>query len=101
MAGQRYTIESLNVLWKKACTVVGEDIDMYSGLKHSSCSQYLNEKGFSLEEVKELTDHARIESVKRYAKVTMTRKKSLMERGKKLKLVVNSSSRLKIGSSSD
>ena len=85
MAGRRYTIESLNVLWKKACAAVGEDIDMYSGLKHSSCSQYLNEKGFSLEEVKELTDHARIESVKRYAKVSMTRKRELMKKGKKLK----------------
>ena len=85
MAGRRYTIESLNVLWKKACAAVGEDIDMYSGLKHSSCSQYLNEKGFTLEEVKELTDHARIESVKRYAKVSMTRKRELMKKGKKLK----------------
>lgn len=43
-SGKRYTIESLNILWKKALEKVGEDIDLYSGLKHSSCSQYINEK---------------------------------------------------------
>jgi succinylglutamate desuccinylase len=43
--GKRYTNESLNRIWKKACKKVGEDIDLYSGLKHSSCSQYINEKG--------------------------------------------------------
>lgn len=76
----RYTIESLNVLWKAACKKTGENIDMYSGLKHSSCSQYINEKGLSISELQMITDHARIESVARYAKVGVDRKKELMER---------------------
>ena len=77
---KRYTNESLNTIWKATCKKSGETIDMYSGLKHSSCSQYINEKGLSLSELKAITDHARIESVARYAKVGVDRKRELMER---------------------
>jgi integrase len=76
--GKRYTNEILNRIWKKACKDAGEDIDMYSGLKHSSCSQYVNEKGLSESELQIITDHARIESVRRYAKTEVKRKKELM-----------------------
>jgi len=58
---------------------VGEDIDMYSGLKHSSCSQYINEKHYSLDQVQMMTDHARRESVKRYASVQLDEKRRLLE----------------------
>lgn len=75
----RYTNESLNVIWKKACSVVGENIDLYSGLKHSSCSQYINERGLSFSELQILTDHANPESVRRYGKVEIERKRQLME----------------------
>jgi len=78
--GKRHTLESLNIIWKKACAVVGESIDLYSGLKHSSCSQYINEKGLSLSELQIITDHARLDSVKKYAKVEMDRKRALLER---------------------
>lgn len=76
---KRYSIESLNRIWKQACKAAGESIDMYSGLKHSSASQYINEKGLSYEELQTITDHANIESVKRYAKVEIDRKRQLME----------------------
>jgi hypothetical protein len=66
-------------IWKKACEKVGEDIDMYSGLKHSSCSQYINEKGYSMDEVQMMTDHARRESVKRYASAQLEAKRRLLE----------------------
>lgn len=79
--GKRYTNESLNIIWRQACESVGESIDLYSGLKHSSCSQYVNEKGYSIHDVQALTDHARLESVKRYAKVGVSRKLELMSRG--------------------
>ena len=52
-----YQHDYLVDLWHKACGKVGEDIDMYSGLKHSSCSQYINEKHYSLDQVQMLTDH--------------------------------------------
>lgn len=78
--GKRYTNEALNTIWKKACLKVGEDIDMYSGLKHLSCSQFINEKGLSVSDLQEITDHARIESVRRYAKVEVARKRELMEK---------------------
>jgi len=58
---------------------VGEDIDMYSGLKHSSCSQYVNEKHYSLDQVQMLTDHARRDSVKRYAVLHLEEKRRLLE----------------------
>ena len=66
-------------IWKKACKQVGEDINMYSGLKHSSCSQYINEKHYSLDQVQMMTDHARRESVQRYASVQLEEKRRLME----------------------
>jgi hypothetical protein len=53
---------------------------MYAGLKHSSCCQYINEKGLSMSDLQTITDHARLDSVKRYAKTELDRKRELMER---------------------
>jgi len=78
----RYSINALNRLWRNACKRTGETIDLYSGLKHSSCSQYINEKGLSLSELQMITDHKKLESVRRYADVQVARKRALMERGK-------------------
>ena len=75
---KRYSNEVLNRIWKQACKKAGESIGLYSGLKHSSCSQYINEKGLSESELQIITDHARIESVRRYAKTEVKRKKELM-----------------------
>ena len=61
--GKRYTHSILNRLWREACNVAGENIDLYSGLKHSSCSQYVNEKHTSLSDLQTITDHARLDSV--------------------------------------
>ena len=74
-----YQHDYLVNLWHQACEKVGEDIDMYSGLKHSSCSQYINEKHYSLDQVQMLTDHARRESAKKYASVMLDEKRRLME----------------------
>jgi hypothetical protein len=67
-------------LWHKACGVVGEAIEMYAGLKHSSCSQYVNEKGLSIDELQMLTDHARRDSVMQYASVQLEAKRRILER---------------------
>ncbi len=77
--GKRYTNRIMNNLWSKACKISGENISMYAGLKHSSCSQYINEKGLSISDLQTITDHARIESVQKYAKVEVARKRELME----------------------
>lgn len=79
LEGKHYAIATMGKIWRNACEKVGEDIDMYSGLKHSSCSQYINEKHYSLDQVQMLTDHARRESVKRYASVQLEEKRRLME----------------------
>jgi len=79
LAGKHYQHDYLVDLWHKACQEVGEDIDMYSGLKHSSCSQYVNEKHYSLDQVQMLTDHARRDSVKRYAVLHLEEKRRLLE----------------------
>ena len=76
-----YNLEALGRLWKKACLATGEDIDMYSGLKHSSCSQYINEQGMALSDLRTITDHARLDSVEKYAKTEVARKRQLMEAG--------------------
>jgi len=52
---------------------------MYSGLKQSSCSQYVNEKHYSLDQVQMLTDHARRDSVKRYTVLQLEEKRRLLE----------------------
>lgn len=78
--GKRYTQSIMSKLWKDACKRVGESITMYAGLKHSSCCQYINEKGLSMSDLQTITDHARLDSVKRYAKTELARKRELMER---------------------
>ena len=79
---KRYTNESLNIIWKAACKSVGDTIDLYSGLKHSSCSQCVNEKGMSIYDVQALTQHKRLDSVRCYAKTDLARVRELMARGK-------------------
>lgn len=65
----------MNKLWNKACAEVGEDIKMYPSLKHSSCSQYINEVGMALSDLQGITDHAKIESLQKYAKTELARKR--------------------------
>jgi integrase len=78
--GKRYTLESLNILlWRQACKDTGENIDIYSGLKHSSCSQLVNEMVGTLSDLHVLTDHARLDSVRRYAETQIARKRELID----------------------
>ena len=78
--GKPYSIKTMEDIWKKACIEVDESITMYAGLKHSSCGQYLNELGGSFSELQEVTDHKRMESVKRYGELQIKRRKELMQR---------------------
>ena len=77
--GGRYTHSILSKQWNKAARKNGFNIKMYAGLKHSSCCQYVNEKGLSESELQVITDHARLDSVKKYVKTGMARKLELME----------------------
>lgn len=77
--GKPYQHDAMLDLWHTACKKVGENINMYSGLKHSSCSQYINEKHYSVDQVQMMTDHAQRESVMRYAKVQLEAKRRLLE----------------------
>ena len=78
----RYQHDYLVDLWNAVCIKAGEKIRMYAGLKHSTCSQYINERGLSVDEVQMITDHARRDSVLKYAKVQVEAKRRLMERTK-------------------
>ena len=80
LKGKPYTHAVMSKIWKAACAEAGETISMYAGLKHSSCSQFLNEKGGSYSELQSVTDHKRLESVKRYGSMDLQRRKELMER---------------------
>jgi integrase len=79
LAEKHYQHDYLVDLWHRACQKVGEDIPMYSGFNHSSYSQYINEKGYSLDQVQMITDHACRGSVKRYAAVQLEAKRRLLE----------------------
>ena len=81
LEGNYYCLETMYKIWRRACEKVGEDIDMYSGLKHSSCSQYINEKHYSIDQVQMITDHAQRSSVKRYAALQLEEKRRLLEGG--------------------
>ncbi len=76
--GKRYTNESLNILWRRACEKVGEKIDLYSGLKHSSCSQYINEKRIGIHDLQKISGHKRIDSVRKYAAYDLDTVRGLM-----------------------
>ncbi len=78
--GKPYTHKVLSDLWHAACGKTGESIRLYQGMKHSTCSQYINEYGYSIYEVQMATDHARLESVKKYGKVEVATRKALLEK---------------------
>ncbi len=80
LEGKHYQHDFLVDLWNNACVSVGETIDMYSGLKHSSCCQLCNDYGLSVDEVQMLTDHARRDSVLKYTEVEVKAKRNLMAR---------------------
>lgn len=77
--GKRYGHSTLSRLWKDACNKSGERIRLYAGLKHSSCCQFVNERGYSMSDLQVITDHARLDSVRRYAKTEIARKRELLE----------------------
>lgn len=79
--GRRYTEGVLRRAWEKACQKVGEDIGLYAGLKHSSMSQFVNEKRIGIAETQVVSQHAKIESVLKYVEVELDRARELMETG--------------------
>lgn len=78
--GKHYTHKSMGDLRKAACAKVGETIRLYAGTKHSSCSQLVNEYGYNMHDVQMATDHARLESVRKYAKVEVSARKAILEK---------------------
>jgi len=81
--GKRYTDSILNPLWNAACAKVGVKIAMYPGTRHSSVTQYLVEKGGSLDEAQELTQHSNKSTLRRhYAAARIERMRKAMMRGK-------------------
>jgi len=84
MEGKRYQHDFLVDLWNKAAKSCGETIRMYAGLKHSSCTAFINEQGGTVDELQMLTDHARRDSVLKYADVKLETKRRIQ--GKVLKM---------------
>lgn len=80
LPGKPYTLATMERIWITACKKTGEKIRMYAGLKHSSCGQFLNEKGGNYSELQTVTDHKRLESVKRYGIMEVKRRQELMEK---------------------
>jgi hypothetical protein len=75
---KHYQHDFLVDLWNKACGKVGESIRMYAGLKHSSCCQFVNEYGGSIDQLQILTDHARRDSVLKYTEVKVEAKRKIV-----------------------
>jgi integrase len=79
-AGKPYTHHALSDIWKAALQKTGESIRFYAGVKHSTASQLINECGYSTHELQMAGDWARLESVKKYAKVEVSARKALLEK---------------------
>lgn len=77
LEGKRYQHDFLVDLWNRAAKICGESIRMYAGLKHSSCTAFVNEQGGSVDELQMLTDHARRDSVLKYAEVRVEAKRRI------------------------
>lgn len=75
--GKHYQHDFLVDLWNAAAKRCGETIRMYAGLKHSSCTAFINEQGGSVDELQMLTDHARRDSVLKYAEVKLEAKRRI------------------------
>lgn len=82
LKGKHYQHDYLTDLWNKACAETGEHINLYAGTKHSSCTQMVVEHGYNLHDVQIATDHARLDSVRKYAKVEVSARRALLERRK-------------------
>ena len=78
--GKHYTHGVLNSLWDVACRKSGEDIPLYSGLKHSTASQLVNEYGYSIHDLQIAGDWARLESVRKYAKIEVSTRRAILEK---------------------
>jgi len=76
---KRYTDQTLNKLWRTAARSVGISIDLYSGLKHSTASQMINEWGYSIDQVQMAGQWASRDVVRRYAETESTAVKALLE----------------------
>ncbi len=83
LKGKHFQHDFLVDTWKKACEKVDEQIPLYAGTKHSSCTIAVNEKGLSIDELQMLTDHARRDSVLKYTDVQIRKKRELMEKTRK------------------
>ncbi|MBE3145098.1 MAG: site-specific integrase [Planctomycetes bacterium] len=89
MDGQRYQHDYLVDLWNGTARKQGEHIRMYAGLKHSSCSAFINEQGGSVDELQMLTDHARRDSVLKYAEIRLEAKRRIQGKVIKMKEAKN------------
>lgn len=77
LEGKRYQHDFLVDLWNNAAKKCGETINMYAGLKHSSCTAFVNEHGGSVDELQMLTDHARRDSVMKYTDIKLEAKRRI------------------------
>ena len=75
--GQRYQHDYIVDLWNKAAETCGENIRLYAGTKHSSCTAFVNEQGGSVDELQMLTDHARRDSVLKYTEIKLEAKRRI------------------------
>ncbi len=76
---QRYTIEFLERVWKRAATECGETIDLYRGTKTSRAMSLVNDYGLSLSELMSAGDWKTMAAVKKYGDVTPETRKNLLQ----------------------
>jgi integrase len=77
--GKRYGDNTLNRLWRDACKIYGVKISLYNGVKHSTLDYFYNDLHVSLTDLMDLTGHKNLDCIKHYARMKISRQKSLLE----------------------
>ena len=76
---KHYTAENLRRIWNRACVKVGEHIKFYSGTKHSSASQLINEYGMNKFDL-QLAMDCSSNTVNSYANVEVSARKAILDK---------------------
>ena len=100
LEGQRYQHDFLVDLWNRAARSKGESIRLYAGIKHSSCTAAINEHGMSVDELQMLTDHARRDSVLKYADIQLEAKRNIQAKVIKMRVATKQTHEENSGSNS-
>jgi hypothetical protein len=112
--GGRYSDDTANRIWFKACKKIGftklddngkevAGISLYNGLKHSTMDYFLNDLDLIETQLMSLTGHKNIQSIRHYARMNLKSQAKLLSRdliSEELQAVIDKAAKYEKGSDS-